>query len=240
MSNILDQLTTQQTDYSALTENAGCLDEYIPGEFNFAWVVPVVMNGPAGDDVWGCIEQMRCIIDAMSPDGRSKVVDNWMIPQMGYINISMTKQKDADYHEFFVMFNYPESLWRKKWMSMIFWTAAQMARVCCRLKDVNALLVSYDSTERWRRVATLSYNPHLQDIFILVKTSQTGNTLYVREALQECMNGVVTFQELMQFINRIKHRQWRHDRRPIAINVKVNDEMLRNPEYYLADDRSYG
>ena len=232
--SLLDELNSNRVDVRSV---AGEETGLVPSDFNYAWVVPVVVTDLNRELYELQLEKMRYIINALSDDNRVLVVDNWMVPKMGYINKGLDeriKNQSAGFKEIFIMFNFTPSMRPKQWLNLIFWSAAQLANICCEVDAATCLLAYCDKDNKMRRIATLVYNPNILHIRDMAETHYLPTTRYVREALTECMNGIVSFTEIMQYINRIQHR-WMHARTGNAVNVAIADDSLLNYPNNLAD-----
>ena len=235
MNSLLDELEKRTIDRHMLVDD---IKDATPADFNYAWVVPVIVTDLNRDYYNLQIERMRYIIDALSDDGRSLVVDNWMTAEKGFINHSIVKrisEHSAGFNEIFIMFNFTPWMRPKRWLNLLFWTSAQLATICCEIETATCLLASIGADNKWHRVATLVYNPNICHLSIISENKYLPTYMYAREALLECIKDYGTLQDVMHRFDRIR-RRYVYDKRPIAVTAAA--DTLNYPNN-LADATDY-
>lgn len=240
MDSILDKLENSEVDYSKLTEEESNSTNTV-ADFNYAWVVPIIVNDLNIKKFNFSIERLQYIIDALLPDGRSLIIENWMVQKMGYLNQNLASritEIESGFSEIFIMFNFTPRITPKQWLNFIFWSAAQLKSICCDVDLAKCFLVRINEYSKWSRVSTLNVNPHIRDIELISEGRYVVTYTSAREALQES-SWNMSFTEIMQFLSRIRNMRWVHDKRPVQTTVNIDDKLLKEPKYYLADDRCH-
>jgi hypothetical protein len=240
MCSILDKLENSKVNYSKLTEEESNSTNTVD-DFNYAWVIPIIVNDLNINKFNFAIERMQYIIDALLPDGRSLIIENWMVHKMGYLNQNLASritEIESGFSEIFILFNFTPCITPKKWLNFIFWSAAQLKSICCDVDLAQCFLVRINEYSKWSRVSTLNINPHIRDIELISEGKYVVTYTSAREALQES-SWNMSFTEIMQFLSRIRNMRWVHDKRPVQTTVNIDDKLLKDPKYYLADDRCH-